>query len=216
MVSFGCLNGLVGDAADSCYALTNLQHCALPSGAVCANFAHTDSGDNSPSLKTLRICFVTTDLSRPNSRHICSCVSQTVSPSVFTDSSESPCPPYTTVVKLPKPVLPITPPSFRTRRSAQRIRSAHNPPSRTARFSRRFCAQSESYIVTKVLRREHYSKNKDCWASSAIQSCNKLFMRSPPYGSASSMDFVIIRGMWNGPLKRLPFAGCATVPSRCR
>ena len=33
---------------------------------------------------------------------------------------------------------------------------------------------------------------------------------------ASSMDLVIIRGMWNGPLKRLPFAGCATVPSRCR
>ena len=33
---------------------------------------------------------------------------------------------------------------------------------------------------------------------------------------ASSIDLVIMRGMWNGPLKRLPFAGWATVPSRCR
>ena len=28
--------------------------------------------------------------------------------------------------------------------------------------------------------------------------------------------FVIIRGIWNGPLKRFPLAGCATEPSRWR
>ena len=42
----------------------------------------------------------------------------------------------------------------------------------------------------------------------AVGVCQRSFV--------SSQAFTSIRGMWNGPLKMLPFAGCATVPSRCR
>ncbi len=64
---------------------------------VCANFAHTTSRSNSPSLKMLLMCFVMTVRSLPKSWHIWRCVNHTVSPSVFTSRRTSFSPSYNTI-----------------------------------------------------------------------------------------------------------------------
>ena len=104
--------------------------------------------------------------------------------------------------KAPTHLLHIPlPPGPRTPRGA--IKSGSRLPRRIRRIARRPPARL-SFSYDKISFSSH---------SPAPSAGAASFSRISPQSREAS---IIILGMWNGPLKMFPFAGCATVPSLCR